>query len=615
MLRRRELRRSLEDMTGNPQPDRGAGAPTDRGALLDQRGRPSIRTRRVDLENWAGGIPQEYARVPMIRLHRRWINTLWLIPLGVAGLIIAIALAQQLRQYGWMQHFLETYPGTSTTYAPPVTSGFPAWLRWQHLFNIISMMFIIRAGIQILADHPRLYLNSGCRPGTEWFRMRGPVPADRMDQRDAARVWSAKDDAVALPKWLGIPGIRHTIGLARWWHFSFDLLWLANGAVFYVLLFASGQWRRIVPQSWDVLPNALSTAIQYASLDFPANVGFTNYNGLQLIAYFTTVFIAAPLAFATGLLQAPAIAARFGLGRGVFNRQVARTVHFAVLVWMVFFIFVHTVMVFTTGLVGNLNHIVLGTDTKSYWPLLIYLVAMAVIVALWLGASPLTLRYPGVVQAVGRRTVGWLKDLLERLHPHATYAEKDISPYLWPNGTLPTSDEYRRLQAENWKGYALHIEGLVANPVTLTYDQLRALPKHEAITQHYCIQGWSGVAKWGGVRMSDILDMVRPQPSARWVVFYSFADGAGGPIEGRYYDCHKIQHMCEPTCLLAYEMNNEPLNVSHGAPLRLRNEREIGFKQVKWIEAIEFVDSFDHLGFGHGGYNEDHEFYGYRMPI
>ena len=82
------------------------------------------------------------------------------------------------------------------------------------------------------------------------------------------------------------------------------------------------------------------------------------------------------MAFLTGLLQAPAIAARFGFGRGVFNRQVARTAHFAILVWMVFFIFVHTVMVFTTGLVGNLNHIVLGTDTKSYWPLLIYVVAM-----------------------------------------------------------------------------------------------------------------------------------------------------------------------------------------------------------------------------------------------
>jgi thiosulfate reductase cytochrome b subunit len=103
---------------------------------------------------------------------------------------------------------------------------------------------------------------------------------------------------------------------------------------------------------------------------------------LQITAYFTTIFIAAPLAFVTGLLQAPAIAARFGFGRGVFNRQVARTVHFAILVWMVFFIIVHTLMVFITGLVGNLNHIVLGTDTKSYWPLLVYILTMVVITGL-----------------------------------------------------------------------------------------------------------------------------------------------------------------------------------------------------------------------------------------
>jgi len=307
-LREPELSRSLSGMTGDLQSD--SGAPPE--SLLDQRGRPPVLKRSVDLEDWAGGIIQEHARVPAIRINRRWVNTLWLIPIGVAGLVVAIALAQQLRQYGWMQNFIETYPGTSTAYAPPVASGFPAWLRWQHLFNIIFMMFIIRAGMQILADHPRLYLNSGCRPGTEWFRMRDPVPADRMDQEDAARVWTAKDDAVALPKWLGIPGIRHTIGLARWWHFSFDLLWLVNGLVFYVLLFATGQWRRIVPRSWDVFPNALSTAVQYASLDFPSNAGFTNYNGMQIIAYFTTVFVAAPLAFLTGLLQAPAIAAIVG---------------------------------------------------------------------------------------------------------------------------------------------------------------------------------------------------------------------------------------------------------------------------------------------------------------
>lgn len=584
-------------------------------SLLDQGPRRGMRDRRVEVGHWAGSIPQEMAQVPAVRIGRRWVSSWWLVPITIAGILVAVMLAQQLRRYGWMQDFIATYPGTSTRFAPAIRTGFPAWLRWQHLFNIVFMMFLMRAGLQILADHPRLYLNPDCRPGSAWFRMRGPVPADRMNEAEPSRMWTAKDDSVGLPKWLGIPGVRHTVGLARWWHFAFDLLWLLNGAVFYVLLFVSGEWRRIVPQSWAVLPNALSTMVQYTSLHFPANEGFTNYNGLQVIAYFTTVFIAAPLAFATGLLQSPSIAARFGLDRGRFNQQVARTAHFAVLLWMVVFIVMHTVMVLSTGLVDNLNHIILGTDTQSYWAVGIYLLAMAVIIALWLAASPLTLRYPAVVRTVGIAMVGWIKDLLERPHPGPGYAEKDISPYLWPNGTLPDSEQYRTLQAHGWSEYVLRIEGLVENPVTLTYAQLLALPKHEQITGHHCIQGWTGIAKWGGVQMSDICEIVRPLPSARWVVFYSFAEGSGPSNEGRFYDCHKIAHMSEPTTILAYEMNGAPLTEAHGAPLRLRNEHELGFKMVKWIEAIEFVDDFRHRGLGMGGYNEDHEYYGYRMPI
>lgn len=570
-------------------------------------------SERVRLGDWAGGIADEPARVPSIRVGRRWISTLWLIPLSIAGLAVGVAIAQHLRQYDWMQEFIVRYPGTAAVRGH-IEPGLPAWLRWGHLFNIVFMMFIIRAGLQILADHPRLYLNSGSTPGTAWLRLRGPIPADRLDPADPKNVWTAKDDSVSLPKWLGIPGIRHTIGLARWWHFTFDGLWLLNGLVFYVLLFGTGQWRRIVPQSWDVIPHAVSTGVQYLSLDFPVNDGFVGYNGLQLIAYFLTVFVFAPLAFITGLLQAPAIAARFGLGRGPANRQVARSIHFLVLVWMVFFIAIHTVMVFTTGLIGNLNHIVFGTDTQSYWALVIYLIAMTVIVGLWLLASPFTLRYPRIVQRVGRYAVGWIKGLMEWFHPHANYTEKDISPYFWANGTLPSSSEYRRLQTGHWSDYRLRVSGLVEHPRDFSYPELLSMNKYEQITQHYCIQGWSGIAKWGGVPMSAVLDIVRPLPTARWAVFYSLADGSE-PGGGRYYDCHKIEHMRDPMAMLAYEMNGAPLTETHGAPLRLRNEVELGFKQVKWIAAIEFVESFEHIGLGQGGYNEDHEFFGYRMPI
>nr|WP_221247589.1 molybdopterin-dependent oxidoreductase [Gordonia humi] len=561
-------------------------------------------------------MPQHKARLPQIRIGTRWYNPwLALIVVSAVGALVFIAICQQLRQYDWMQSFMDTYPGTSDSYAQTVDSGFPAWLRWQHLLNAIFMLFIIRAGIQILADHPRLYLNSGSTPGTDWLRIRGPIPADRLDQSRPDKVWTAKDDAVALPKWLGIPGIRHSIGLARWVHFSFDLLWLINGTVFVVLLFVTDQWHRLIPTSWTVFPNALSAAIQYGSLDFPANEGYTNFNGLQIIAYFLTIFVVAPLAPITGLLQAPAVAAKLGTGRGPLNRQVARTLHFFVLAWMVFFILVHTVMVFVTGLVGNLNHIVLGANTQSLWPLLVYVLVMIAVVAVWLAASPFTLRYPRLVQKTGRFLVGWIKGLMEWSNPRADYSEKDISPYFWPNGTIPVSDRYREMRSNNWSDYTLLVNGLVENPTTFTYRQLLDMPKHEQITQHFCIQGWSAVGKWGGVRMADILKIVQPTPEAKYAVFYSMAYGGDGPAAGRYYDCHKIEHMSRDLTILAYEMNGEPLTETHGAPLRLRNEDELGFKQVKWIEAIEFVESFEHIGRGQGGYNEDHEFYGYRMPI
>jgi sulfoxide reductase catalytic subunit YedY len=566
----------------------------------------------IVVDDWAGGIPQTRAQLPSVRIGRRWFTSLWLIPIGLIGLVLSIAAVREMAHYEWFHEFVARYPGTSTQYVEPVASGFPWWLRWQHFFNLLFMMFIIRAGLQILADHPRLYLNAGSKPDSEWMRLREPVPRDRRDDDDSDTIWTAKEDSVALPKQLGLPGFRHSVGLARWWHFSFDLLWLINGVLFIVLLFCTDQWKRLVPTSLDVFPNAISTALQYLSLQLPENAGFSTYNALQLIAYFITIFIAAPLAFVTGLLQAPSIAGRFGTGAGLLNRQVARTVHFGVLVWMLIFIVMHTVMIFITGFVGNVNHITLGTNTNSWWGVALYGAWMAIVVAFWLVASPLTIKHPRVIQKAGRLIVGRLKAQLEQTNPTATYSEDDISPYFWTNGEKPESDEYRRLEAAGWESYRLRVDGLVQKSLDLSYTELLALPKQDQITQHFCIQGWSGIAKWSGVPMSVICEMAEPLSSAKWVVFYSFADGPEG---GRYYDCHPIANMHHHQTILAYEMNGEPLNVSHGAPLRLRDEVELGFKQVKWIVAIEFVESFEHLGAGQGGYNEDQEFYGYRMPI
>lgn len=560
----------------------------------------------VDPATWAGSVPQAHGVAPRVRVGRhRWFNLLWLLPIGLVILMIAVAAAQGLRETDTVRQFIARNPGTQVSAAAARDPGFPIWVGVAHFFNLFLMIFIIRSGIQILSDHPRLYWTRHSTPGRDWFRIQKPVPSDPL--------WTAKQDSISLPRQVGLPGIRHSIGLARWWHLGVDTLWLLNGAVFYVLLFTTGQWRHVVPTSWSVIPNALSVLIQYLSLDWPVENGWVAYNSLQLIAYFITIFIAAPLALITGLGMSPALSTRFKPISRLFSIQLARSLHFLVLCWFLFFIVVHVALVFMTGLLRNLNHMYAGTNETGWVGFAVFAASMVAVVVAWVAATPFTLRHPRVVQRVGYALIGPVERLFE--HVDATpgeYAEKDISPYFWHNGQYPDSPEYTTLFKRNFADYRLRINGLVEKPVELDLAQLRALPYHEQITQHFCIQGWSGIAKWGGVSMQTIIDLVKPRPEAKWAVFYSLGDG---PDKGIYYDAHPIEQMSNHLTMLAYDMNGAPLSFGHGAPLRLRNEVQLGFKQVKWIKGVEFVTDFTQIGGGYGGYNEDHEFFGYRQSI
>ena len=536
--------------------------------------------------------------------NSKWFNLLWLIPIGLLLLIVGIAVAKGIREIPGVQNFIHRYPGTSELPdGAPV--GFPTWLGWQHFLNLFLMIFIIRSGVTIIADHPRFYWTRNSTPGKDWFRIQKPVPSDPL--------YTAKQDSITLPNGVGLPGRRHSIGLARWWHLGVDTLWLLNGIVFYILIFTTGQWMRLVPLHWDVIPNSISVAIQYLSLDWPTESGWSNYNSLQLIAYFITVFIAAPLALITGLGMSPALSTRFRRVSSVFSIQVARSLHFLVLCWFVMFIVVHVTLVLTTGALRNLNHMYASQDTESWTGFWIFAASMVIVIAGWVAATPFTYRHPRVVQKVGFALIGPAQRLFEHIDSKpGQYTEKDISPYFWHNGKYPETEEYKQLEAGTFADYKLAISGLVENPVELDMNQLRGLAYHEQITQHFCIQGWSGVAKWGGVSMQTILDLVEPKPEAKWVIFYSFATGPEG---GLYYDAQAIEQMSYRLTMLAYDMNDAPVSFGHGAPLRLRNETQLGFKMVKWIKGIEFVADFSEIGGGLGGYNNDHEFFGYRQSM
>lgn len=187
-----------------------------------------------------------------------------------------------------------------------------------------------------------------------------------------------------------------------------------------------------------------------------------------------------------------------------------------------------------------------------------------------------------------------------------TYAKSDISPDFRPNGsTDPQASDYLALKADGFAGYRLVIDGLVERPLSLSLADLRARPARAQITKHDCVEGWTSIAEWTGVPLETLLDEAGLKPEARYIVFHCF-DALDQQEDGeRYYESIDLIDARHPQTILAYAMNGQTLPVPHGAPLRLRVERQLGYKHAKYIRRIEAVESFAHLGGGRGGYWED----------
>ncbi|WP_455903682.1 cytochrome b/b6 domain-containing protein [Microbacterium sp.] len=272
--------------------------------------------------------------------------------LGAAALGIvaaaAVAFVRALLSFPVMQDFLAAFPGE---YEPAVAvePGFAPWTNWAHFFNVFLMVLIIRSGLRI-----------------------------RNEKRPTA-FWTPRGDP------------KGKVSLTIWFHQALDILWLVNGVIFVVLLFVTGHWARIVPTSWEVIPNALSAALQYVSFDWPTEHGWVNYNSLQQLAYFVTVFIAAPLAAATGIRMSgmwPKKAERLSRAYPI---EWARALHFPVMIYFVVFIIGHVALVFLTGFLRNLNHMYASSDAVGWTGFWVFVASLVVIALGWVAARPLVI--------------------------------------------------------------------------------------------------------------------------------------------------------------------------------------------------------------------------------
>lgn len=268
---------------------------------------------------------------------------------------------------------------------------FPLWLRATHYLNLLFLTLLIRSGLEILSEHPRLYTNDDCLEGSEWLKLtKKEMPKDKL--------WTSRDEEEFFSSWIALPG-HNNLGLGRQWHFFIDALWVATGLVYYILLFATGEWRRLIPTSWQIFPAAWQTLLAYFHLHIVHDIGA--YNPLQQLSYAAVVFLLAPLSIATGLAMSPAIAGRFPWYLKVFGgRQKARSLHFLCLLAFVVFVIIHITMVFLHGFAYEMGAIVLGEvqNVNLTLALAIGLFGLAIVAAINILATIYSLRYPRVVK-------------------------------------------------------------------------------------------------------------------------------------------------------------------------------------------------------------------------
>ncbi|HET6347109.1 MAG TPA: cytochrome b/b6 domain-containing protein, partial [Myxococcota bacterium] len=362
--------------------------------------------------------------------------------------------------------------------------GFPPWIIVAHWLNFLFMTLMARSGIEVLSNHPRLYWNDHSKIGSEWLRFTKRRFSD-------AHPFASTDEEEHFSPLVALPGYA-SLGFGRYWHFASILGWLVVGVTYVTLLFSTSEWQRLVPVSWQIVPDAWSAAMSYLHgvLPPPGNSADPGhpYNALQQLVYAGVVFVLTPLQVLTGLAMSPAFAGRFPRYERLFGgRQAARSLHFlGLLAYGVFFV-THLAMVLWHGFGHEMEKMVLG-EAQPARPSLaagIGCAIIATVVLINIAVTLASLRRPrptyrllsSMVDPVMARTV-------HRLASRQRYDGATLSRPHRMNGYPPLrcypeaydeTGEYERLLAGGFADWRLHIHGLVRRPLSLSLADLREL--------------------------------------------------------------------------------------------------------------------------------------------
>jgi DMSO/TMAO reductase YedYZ molybdopterin-dependent catalytic subunit/thiosulfate reductase cytochrome b subunit len=458
-----------------------------------------------------------------------------------------------------------------------------ALVRVTHWISTVSFLVLVLSGFAILLAHPRLYWGESGAVGT-------PSLID-----------------LPLPFVLEVP-IR---GPGRYLHFLFAWVTVFTGLVYVARGLAARHFgRNLLPARDELTVGAMGHVIRnHLRFVRSSEAELATYNVLQRLSYTTVIFVLFPLMIWTGLAMSPAVTSVFPfLVTALGGQQAARTVHFFGMCALVLFLVTHVAMVWQTGFRRRMRAMVTGRGQAmrdaavragfSRRELIkTGLGALAGVGAL--GAGVRLADRCGLIPANHRGIYGLSETLtyagqrlLTKLPSMAReFDRSQISKVSPVNGKAPKTEPYQRLMAGGFADWRLRIEGMVARPGSLSLAELKGFPSRSQITHQACEEGWSFVAEWTGVPLSYVLERVGIHPEARYVFFFTFDE---------WWDSIDMDDALHPQTLLAYGMNGPELPMDHGAPLRLKVARQLGYKNLKYLSRILVTDSAKGIGDGLG---------------